>query len=69
MTFPELLKDLKSNTRQIHLAQKLGISEQLVSMLMTGHRTPSIDVIKRLLWVFPRRRDDILGVIFPERQQ
>lgn len=46
--FRKDLTDLRQNSTQMKLAQKLGINRSTLSLLETGKQIPSLDILTRL---------------------
>ena len=46
---------------QSQLAEKIGISESYMSRIMTGERTPSLDVVFSISKRYKRKMDDLIN--------
>ncbi len=51
-----------SGIKQTVLAEKLGVSQQLISAYLRGKKSPSLDTFARLCIVLGLDANDILGV-------
>lgn len=52
----------KRNLTQVQLAEKLGISDKMISQIENGFRPPSAEILKNMAISLNCSADEILGV-------
>ena len=62
MTQQQLLQDLQGEESQALFADRLGIGQGHISMLLNGERKAGRQVVAALMREFPHRKEEILQV-------
>jgi len=68
MRFRELFAELMWLRTQKEFADLLGISQRMVSVLLTGERNPGYQTIRGLVKAFPEREQEIWAA-FRDREK
>ncbi|TCU64446.1 putative transcriptional regulator [Tissierella praeacuta] len=57
-------KRIKNKITQDRLAQMIGISQQMISLIETGKRRPTIEIAKKLEVLFKTPMEELFADIF-----
>lgn len=64
--FRKLLHELRWGLTQDEFAAKLGLSQRMISGLLTGSLQPGSKTVQALVKAYPERRIEILDAIYNE---
>ncbi len=66
MTIEQLVRELQGDMSQEELAQRLGVTQAMVSALLLGKRGLGRKVAIGMMQAFPERQDDILSLFLSQ---